>query len=113
MKIKGKTLLRLGAAVLVGAAVFIGSTIGAKRSECPSNGQGVCNGQATMQPGGPANNICGSSFATETSSGFRDVQSAMMKTSQLITTMITICDAVSRLFMVNPMPRYTSSTIIL
>ena len=34
--------------------------------------------------------------------------------AQLITTMITICDAVSRLFVADPMPRYyTSSTTIL
>lgn len=110
MKINGKTLLRLGAAVLVGAAVFIGSTISAKSSERPCNGPGAYNGP--VNPGGP---ICGGpSLVTETSSGFRDVQSAMMKTSQLITTMITICDAVSRLFVADPMPRYyTSSTTIL
>lgn len=110
MKINGKTLLRLGAAVLVGAAVFIGSTISAKSSERPCNGPGAYSGP--VNPGGP---ICGGpSLVTETSSGFRDVQSAMMKTSQLITTMITICDAVSRLFVADPMPRYyTSSTTIL
>lgn len=114
MKINGKTLLRLGAAVLVGAAVFIGSTISAKSSERHCNGgPGAYNGP--VNPGGPANNICGGpSLVYETSSGFRDVQSAMMKTSQLITTMITICDAVSRLFVAEPMPRYyTSSTTIL
>ncbi len=122
------TALKLGAAVLVGAVVFIGSTVGQRESKKKKNQeqqqpqgcqqQPVMMGSATtVVGGGPGYYGQPMTALGSTSNGLQEVQSVMMKTSQFITTLITVCDAVNRLFSPEPayaMPRYsTSSTMIL
>ena len=126
MKIQLKTILKLGAAVLVGAVVFIGSTAVSERKNVTGNNQ------KPQQPGsqepilytthpGSSTIIVGDTrqmgaVSAQASGGLQDVQNVMMKTSQFITTLITVCDAVGKLFSATPMPPryyYASGTTIL
>jgi hypothetical protein len=127
MKIQLKTILKLGAAVLVGAVVFIGSTaVSEKKSSTGSNNQKPQQSETqepvlyTTHPGS-STIIVGDSrqvgnVSAQASGGLQDVQSVMMKTSQFITTLITVCDAVGKLFSATPMPPryyYAAGTTIL
>jgi predicted PurR-regulated permease PerM len=128
MKIQLKTILKLGAAVLVGAVVFIGSTAVSEKK----NVTGANNNQKSQQPGtqepilytthpGSSTIIVGDTrqignMSSQASGGLQDVQNVMMKTSQFITTLITVCDAVGKLFSATPMPPryyYAAGTTIL
>ena len=128
MKIQLKTILKLGAAVLVGAVVFIGSTAVSEKK----NVTGANNNQTPQQPGpqepilytthpGSSTIIVGDSrqfgnVPAQASGGLQDVQNVMMKTSQFITTLITVCDAVGKLFSATPAPPryyYASGATIL
>ena len=97
MKENLKTVLKLGAAVLVGAVVFVGSTGGTSKKNFSSEDSGD-----NKNP-----------YHSDSSEGLRNVQGMMMKTSQLITTLITVSESISRLFSVDPVPRYSSSTLVL
>jgi hypothetical protein len=128
MKIQLKTILKLGAAVLVGAVVFIGSTAVSERKSVTG-----ANNQKPQQPGsqqepvlytthpGSSTIIVGDTrqmgnVSAQASGGLQDVQNVMMKTSQFITTLITVCDAVGKLFSATPMPPryyYAAGTTIL
>jgi hypothetical protein len=127
MKIQLKTILKLGAAVLVGAVVFIGSTAVSERKNVTTG-----NNQKPQQPGpqepvlytthpGSSTIIVGDTcqmgaVSAQASGGLQDVQNVMMKTSQFITTLITVCDAVGKLFSATPMPPryyYAAGTTIL
>ena len=127
MKIQLKTILKLGAAVLVGAVVFIGSTaVSERKSSTGSNNQKPQQSETqepvlyTTHPGS-STIIVGDSrqvgnISAQTSGGLQDVQSVMIKTSQFITTLITVCDAVGKLFSATPMPPryyYAAGTTIL
>lgn len=105
MKINLKTLLKLGAAVLVGAAVFVGSTVLDKKPTTSTSSNNTATGCQQQQSQSGTQNVG--------SEGLRDIQTVMMKTSQFITTMITVSDAIGRLFSIEPVPRYSSSTIII
>ena len=129
MKISLKTVLKLGAAVLVGAVVFIGSTAVGQEKKTNANGQTGNNNPGTPSPSQPVmytthpgsstfivNSNPMGTVMPQTSGGLQDVQNVMMKTSQFITTLITVCDAVGRLFSAAPAPPrcyYASSTTVL
>ena len=97
MKGNWKIVLKLGAAVLVGAAVFVGSTGGTSKKKFSSE---ESSGDKDIHH-------------SESGEGLRNIQGVMMRTSQLITTLITVSESVSRLFSVDPAPRYASSTLVL
>lgn len=126
MKIQLKTILKLGAAVLVGTVVFIGSTAVSERKNVGNNNQKPQQSGPqgpvlyTTHPGS-STIIVGDSrqmdnVSAQASGGLQDVQNVMMKTSQFITTLITVCDSVGKLFSSTPMPPryyYTTGTAIL
>jgi hypothetical protein len=127
MKFQLKTILKFGAAVLVGAVVFIGSTaVSEKKNTTDANNQKPQQSGPqepilyTTHPGSSTIIVGDSrqlgSVPSQASGGLQDVQNVMMKTSQFITTLITVCDAVGKLFSTTPMPPryyYAAGTTIL
>jgi len=104
IKVNFKTVLKFGAAVLVGAVVFIGSTAGdssEKSMDCKKRIDDDTSGDPPHDR------------TIIKKDGLRTVQNAMMKTSEFITTLMTVCDSISRLFMADTHPRYSSSTLVL